>query len=173
MAGGGVWRARSCAPRTRGGVHFCFAIGWPREAHVTCSLCGAGAAHVWMWAKRGLKIVLPPALWLLFCGSGGDRDMYVQARRCMFAVALWDRRDVVARGRNSPRRVCRLPSAVWRVRVCIHLRYKASKWVLGWQSSRLAVIKMPPNALVLSWSQRARAFHSQTSFVRGDGVQAH
>ena len=42
--------------------------------------------------------------------------------------------------------VCRLASAVC---VCIHLRYKASKWVLGWQSSRLAVIKMPPNALVI------------------------
>ena len=109
---GGVWRARSCAPRTRGGVHFGFAIGWPREALVTCSLCGAGAAHVWMWAKRGLKIVLPAALWLLFCGSGGDRDMYVHARRCMFAVALWDRRDVVARGRNS-----HAACAVCRVRV--------------------------------------------------------
>ena len=72
--------------------------------------CSRGV--LWMWAKRGLKIVLPAALWLLLCGSGGDRDMYVQARRCMFAVALWDRRDVVARGRNS-----HAACAVCRVRV--------------------------------------------------------
>ena len=41
--------------------------------------------------------------------------MYVQARRCMFAVGLWDPRDVVARGRNL-----RVPSRVRRVCVSVY-----------------------------------------------------
>ena len=105
MAGGGVSRARSCAPRTRGGVHVLVTIRWPRAAHVRGALCGAYAAHVSTWAGRGLKSVLPAALLLSFCGSGGHRDMYVHARRCMFLVGLWDRSDVVARGRKSHAKV--------------------------------------------------------------------
>ena len=31
--------------------------------------------------------------------------MYVHARRCMFLVGLWDRSDVVARGRKSHAKV--------------------------------------------------------------------
>ena len=80
-------------------------IGWPRVARVRGALCGAYAAHVSTWAERGLKSVLAAALLLSFCGSGGHRDMYVHARRCMFLVGLWDRSDVVARGRKSHAKV--------------------------------------------------------------------
>ena len=86
MAGGGVSHARSCAPRTRGAVHFVMPIGWPRVARVRGALCGAYAAHVSTWAERRLKSVLAAALLLSFCGSGGHRDMYVHAIRFTLAV---------------------------------------------------------------------------------------
>ena len=76
-----------------------------RAARVRGALCGAYAAHVSTWAERGLKSVLAAALLLSSCGSGGHRDMYVHARRCMFLVGLWDQNDVVARGRKSHAKV--------------------------------------------------------------------